>query len=218
MQRWYILKKGRDQQFQPQPPHLLQIWGSTLALDSALQESPVHRLPPSRPALACLFCFSLLLPCHFMQYSSFKRARILFWSFRLSTGLLGLLFCHAINPSVYCLFNHHFAFPHVFGLFHSTGLPKSWFTKALQSSYALAEHTTSFAHFLSFTTSSEVVIYDNAHEASFLFIGTDSYIWSVEETVLHSACRKLHYRQAFILVFKILSTSQNTGKSTVSEG
>lgn len=33
---------------------------------------------PSRPALACLFCFSLLFPCHFVQYPGFKHARIIF--------------------------------------------------------------------------------------------------------------------------------------------
>lgn len=55
------------------------------------------------------------------------------------------------------------------------------------------------------------------HKASLLFIGTDSYIWSVEETVLHNVCRKLHYRWALRLVFKCLSMSQNTHKSALRE-
>ena len=127
------------------------------------------------------------------------------WSVVLSCnkpiGLLSLRSSFCFSTCFWTVSQHRFA--------------RSRLTKALQSLYALAEHTASFAHFLSFTTSSEVVIYDNALELSFLFIGTDSYIWSVKDTVLHYVCRKLHYRWA--LIFKNLSMSQNTGKSTLGE-
>lgn len=43
-------------------------------------------------------------------------------------------------------------------------------------------------------------------------------MWSVKDTVLHNACSKLQYRWALILIFKSLSVSRNTGKSTLRDG
>lgn len=52
---------------------------------------------PSRPALACLFCFSLLFPCHFVQYSGFKHARIL--SGLLASPQEHLVFCSVMQQT-----------------------------------------------------------------------------------------------------------------------
>lgn len=211
--------KESNQQFQRWPLILCRESGSRFWLQPQYCRNPLSIifLPalPSRSALACLFCFSLIFHalCAILWFKACKDS---FWYFSLSTRLLGLLLCYATNPSV-CSLCSSCCYSTCFGTVSQHWFAQSWLTKALQRLYALVEHTTSFAHFLSFTTSSEVVIYVNAHQASFLFIGTDSNIWNVEETVLHNVWRKLHYRWALILAFKSLPVPQNSGKSTVNE-
>lgn len=141
-------------------------------------------LPPSAAQQTCSV-FSLLMPCHFVQYSSFKHAQILFGLLASSQGFL--VFCLSCSKSIGLLsFLPLFCFSTCFLYYFQHWFAWCWLTKALWSLHALVKHTTSFAYFLSFTTSSEVVIYDHVHETSFLFIGTDRYIWSVEEIVLHN--------------------------------
>lgn len=116
-------EKGKRSAILAPTSHLLQRVGAQLWLWPQHCRNPlsVIFLPAllSRPALACLFCFSLLFPCHFVQYPVFKHARILFGLHKSTWSFV------KFHATVYPLFNHHFAFPHGFGLFHRTGLPEA---------------------------------------------------------------------------------------------
>lgn len=121
-------QKGKQSAVPTLTSHLVQRVRDRFWLQPQYCRNPLYIifLPalPSRSALPCLFCFSLIFHalCAILW---FKACKDFFWYFSLSTRLLGLLLCYASNPSVCCLFDHHVAFPHILGLFHSTGLPKA---------------------------------------------------------------------------------------------
>lgn len=89
--------------------------GSTLALASALQESPVCHLLPSTAQQTCCGLFILLLPTFSMPLCvifSLQACKDDFWSFRFSIRLLCLLFCvmeqthrFTVSPFIILLFH-----------------------------------------------------------------------------------------------------------------
>lgn len=79
-------------------------------------------LPPSAAQQTCSGLFSLLMPCHFVQYSSFKHAQILFGPLASSQGFL--VFCLSCSKPIGLLsFLPLFCFSTCFCTIYSTGLP-----------------------------------------------------------------------------------------------
>lgn len=114
-------EKGKQSVLQA-PIFQTDTWSLTLDLAPALQGPCL--LPPSAAQQTCSGLFSLLMLCHFVQYSSFKRARIV-------VGLLAspqdyLVFCLLCNKLIGLLsFLSSFCFSTCFCAISSTGFPEA---------------------------------------------------------------------------------------------